>query len=246
MSLSADRNARQALLLVVPQDVGPRERDDRQPDGRRGRAATCRLAPDIQSMPARIAANTSEVPRSGWSMIRASGGADEQARAEDRRQPVELVLVGRQVAGQHDDHEDLGQLAELERERPDRDPARGPADAVADRQGQHEQPELEAVDRPGQGLEPAVVERRRDDEQRRARSPAHIRPAGERRAGLERRAAGLDAVRVGHDQAGRASSPAYVASCRSKARQTAPTDLAAQSVTRDGFGSDDAHQSCLV
>ena len=31
-----------------------------------------------------------------------------------------------------------------------------------------------------------------------------------------------------------ASRPAYVMSCRSKARHTAPTDLAAQSVTRAG------------
>ena len=33
-----------------------------------------RLAPDIQSMPARIPAKTSEVPRSGWSMTSANGG----------------------------------------------------------------------------------------------------------------------------------------------------------------------------
>ncbi len=33
-----------------------------------------RLAPDIQSMPARIAAKTSDVPRSGWSITRTNGG----------------------------------------------------------------------------------------------------------------------------------------------------------------------------
>ena len=49
-------------------------------------------------------------------------------------------------------------------ERPDDDPARRSADAVADRQRQHEQAELEGVDRPGEGLQPVVVEDGRDDE----------------------------------------------------------------------------------
>jgi hypothetical protein len=85
---------------------------------------------------------------------------DQQAGAEDRAERIEATLTAGQVVGQDDDHEDLGKLAELERERPDADPASGPADTAADGQRQDEDPELDGVDRPGQRLEPAVVERR--------------------------------------------------------------------------------------
>ena len=46
-----------------------------------------RLAPDIHSIPTRIPANTSDVPRSGWSMTRASGGTTR--RQAPRIEPSE-------------------------------------------------------------------------------------------------------------------------------------------------------------
>ena len=63
---------------------------------------------------------------------------------------------------------------------PNDDPARRAADAVADRERQHEQAEVHEVDRPGERLEPAVVERRRDDEHDHRRGPTTSAPAGRR------------------------------------------------------------------
>jgi hypothetical protein len=59
---------------------------------------------------------------------------------------------------EHDDHEDLGELAELEGQRADRDPSRGVPDPVPDGERQEEQAELERIDRPRQRLEPPIVE----------------------------------------------------------------------------------------
>ena len=97
--------------------------------------------------------------------------------AEDRRQRAAACPdAAAEVVREDDDHQDLRELAELELERPDRDPARRAADAVADREREREQPELDDVQRPGEGLEPLVVERGRDRRRRRWRSPVHIRP----------------------------------------------------------------------
>ena len=95
-------------------------------------------------------------------MTSASGGSDQDTRAQDGAERVEPALARREVVREHDDHQDLGELTELEREWAEADPARGPADAVADRQGEDEQTELEAVDRPRHGPQPAVIERRRE------------------------------------------------------------------------------------
>ena len=65
------------------------------------------------------------------------------------------------------------------------DPAGGAADAVADGEGQDQQPELQAVDRPGQRLEPAVVERGRDHEHDDRDARPH-QPAREGRPAVER------------------------------------------------------------
>ena len=52
-----------------------------------------RLAPDMNSVPARIDARTSDVPRSGWSITRASGGPI--SRQAPRMEPSESSLPSR-------------------------------------------------------------------------------------------------------------------------------------------------------
>ena len=153
----------------------------------------------MNSIPARIATRTSDEPRSGCSMTRITAGPI--SRHAPRTEPRESRRPSRlpEVHGEHRDHQDLGELGELERERADRDPARRAADAVADGEGEHEQPEVDDVDRPDQRLEPAVVERRRGDEHDDRQAGPHEGPR-EDRAAVHDRLAGLDAVRVGHDQ----------------------------------------------
>ena len=93
------------------------------------------LAPDMNSIPARIPAEHERGPQVGLLHHQDPGGDHQDAGAEDRPDRSELVLAVGQVVGQDDDHQDLGELAELELEGPERDPARGPADAIADHEG---------------------------------------------------------------------------------------------------------------
>ena len=67
---------------------------------------------------------------------------DQDARSEDGPQRIELPISRRQVLREHDDHQDLGELAELERERTEGDPAGGAADAVADREREDQETQL--------------------------------------------------------------------------------------------------------
>ena len=127
----------------------------------------------------------------------------EQARAEDGPQRVQLPLAVAEVGGKHGDHEDLRELGELEGQRPDAHPPRRVADAAAEREGEHEQPEVHEVDRPRERLEPAVVEQRREDEHDHPEARPHERTR-ERRAAVEGGLPRLDAVRVGHDETDRA------------------------------------------
>ena len=71
--------AEQPLLLVVAQDVRPDDRhggEDRDADQRR---ASVRLAPDMNSIPARIAPNTSDVPEVGLEQHEQPRRRDEHA-----------------------------------------------------------------------------------------------------------------------------------------------------------------------
>src|SRR3972149_4510439 len=97
-----------------------------------------RLAPAMKSVPTRIAPKTIEGPRAGC----VSTGAGARAAGD----PV----------GEDDDHEDLGQLRELELEAEDGDPAGHAAHAVADQERGDEQPHVHEVERPRERLQPAV------------------------------------------------------------------------------------------
>ena len=77
----------QPLLLVVVEDVGPRDRDQRDDPGGEDRPATSGSRRTSRACPARIAPKTSDVPRSGWSITRMSGGPT--SRQAPRIEPSE-------------------------------------------------------------------------------------------------------------------------------------------------------------
>ena len=90
-----------------------------------------RLAPDMNSMPTRIATEDERGPE-----VRLHHHEDPGRRRRGCRRrgstesESEAALARPEVVGEHDDHQDLGELAELELERADRDPARRAADPV--------------------------------------------------------------------------------------------------------------------
>ena len=109
-----------------------------------------------------MAPKTSEVPRSGWMSTSTSGGpARSTAPTMVHRLVMPRLVVG-DPGGQHDGHQDLGHLRELELEAQDGDPARDATDAGADGDGQHQQADVDEVQQPREGAQPAVVDRGRD------------------------------------------------------------------------------------
>ena len=120
-----------------------------------------RLAPDMKSMPQMVATRTSDVPRSGCSITRIHGGT-RMTRAPMIVQGDLIVRLATGEKGREDDdHDDLGQLAELELEAADDDPARGRAGlagAGPDAERQDQQAKVDEVERPGERTEPLVVE----------------------------------------------------------------------------------------
>ena len=100
----------------------------------------------------------------------------EDPGAEDRPERSEPAHPAAEVARQDDDHQHLGELAELELQAEDRDPARRAADPAADREGDDEQAELDDVQRPRERLEPVVVECGRGQEHGEGDRGPHHRP----------------------------------------------------------------------
>ena len=85
----------QALPLVVLEDEEPGDRHERDDTATAATDSQRRLAPDMKSVPKRMAPNTSDVPRSGWMSTSTRGGTDQQAGADDRPEARELVRAGR-------------------------------------------------------------------------------------------------------------------------------------------------------
>jgi len=77
---------------------------------------------------------------------------------------VQAPLAVREVPRKNDDHEDLGDLAELELEPEDRDPAGGDRIGASERERGREERQVHEVDGPGERLQPRVVEGRRGRE----------------------------------------------------------------------------------
>ena len=214
----ADRDLRLVELVAGALDVGradsgttsgapsgsPRARRSRRTGTpRRAPPASTpsqrRLAPDMNSVATRIAPNTSAVPRSGWSRTRTNGGPARTPAPTIAQSEPSRPHAAAEVVREHDDHQDLGELAELELQPEDRDPARRAADAAADREREHEQAELDEVERPRERLEPVVVERGRDEEDGDRDGGPHER-AEEHRAAVEDADAAGRRVAVGHRQ----------------------------------------------
>ena len=125
---------------------------------------------------------------------------------------------------------------------PTRDPAGGAADPITDGQRQYQHPELQRIDRPGQGLEPAIVERRGQHEHDRGDARPH-EPAGERRPRIQWRAAALDAVGERHREAGRGEQHRVDRELDVVRAPGRPDGLGRPIGDADRLGSDDAHQS---
>ncbi len=77
--------------------------------------------------------------------------------AEDQRRAHPIVAV-REVLREHDDHQDLRELADLELLARDRDPALPAEHVVPDEEHEHEQPERDQIEERREGAEPRVVE----------------------------------------------------------------------------------------
>ena len=153
----------------------------------------------MNSVAPTIAPNTSDVPRSGWSMTRMNGGPARMP-APTIGQGAESAHATAEVARQDHDHQDLGELAELELQPEDRHPARGAADPAADRESDDEEPELHEVQRPRERLQPVVVERGRGQEHgQRDRGPHHC--PQERGSAVEDPDARCGRIAVGHREA---------------------------------------------
>ena len=97
-------------------------------------------------------------------MTRSNGGPTSRPAPRIDAERAEPARRGCQVVGEDDDHQDLGELAELEL-RPEVETQRAdpptppPIASVSD-----EQAELDDVERPGERLQPVVVEGGRDEE----------------------------------------------------------------------------------
>ena len=108
-----------------------------------------------------MATSTSDVPRSGCSMTRTHGGTRITTAPMIVHGDLMRRLAIGQEGGEDDDHHDLRQLAELELEAADDDPARrraGLAGAGADAERQNEQADVDEVERPRERAKPLVVE----------------------------------------------------------------------------------------
>ena len=138
----------------------------------------------MNSVATRIAPKTSAVPRSGCSRTRRNGGPARMPAPIIVQSDPSRPIAAAEVVREHDDHQDLGQLAELELQPEDRDPARRATDTAADRERHDEQAELDQVQRPRERLQPVVVEGGRDEEHRNRDRGPH-QGAEEHRAAIE-------------------------------------------------------------
>ena len=145
-----------------------------------------------------MAPKTSDVPRSGWMQHQHERRAGHDRGADERRELVRR-FVGREatqlastiairILATSENWNWSGPMV-TQRETP---PTPEPID-----ERQHQQPEVDEVDRPHEGPEPAVVDGGGDGEGHDGERQPH-QAAREQRAGRERRPV---AVREGHQQA---------------------------------------------
>ena len=105
--------------------------------------------------------STRSVPRSGWSRISPIGTPAMHER-DEQPAAVEVTPVQRAVAGEHEDHEELGQLTRLELERADVEPGLRALDLHADAEHRDEHEHGDRVAEQRELAEPAVVDDRHD------------------------------------------------------------------------------------
>ena len=134
---------------------------------------------------------SSDVPRSGCAITSATGSATKAAAGGEIEQRARLGLrIVVQVLRDHEDEQDLHELAGLEVEAPDLDPARRAADVRAEHEHQAERDDAAGVEEVGEALEVAVVDRGDDHaEQPAHHEPVHLRDVDVRERGAP---AGLD------------------------------------------------------
>src|SRR3990172_2482689 len=150
------RSSGNRIIEARPAEMSrPNRSGERQPLSRMRQRSSVK-SPRIRSDPTK--------PNSPAQMAKAKwvGREDEKPGPDDRERGIQLLFAQGEEARQGHDHEDLGQLAELELEPDDRhsDPAGDPARARPGQERDPQEHETGRVERAAEGPDPRVVEGR--------------------------------------------------------------------------------------